>query len=141
MNLQAFMSQNVAKASIEEHVVSKRFKDDENNPIPWQFGAIGADKDAVLRKECTRRVPVPMKKGLTMPELDSNLYAVKLLTATVKFPDLNNKELQDSYGVMGAEELVQKMLLPGELAKAKEIAQSVNGFDLSMDELVEEAKN
>ena len=139
--LQAFMAQNVEKTQIEEHVVSKRFKDEGGNPIKWQFGAIGGDKDAALRKESTRRVPVPMKKGLTMPELDSNLYPLKLVTATVKFPDLHNQDLQNSYGAMGAEELLQKMLLPGELSKAKEIAQSVNGFDLSMDELVEEAKN
>lgn len=141
MNLQAFMAQNVEKVTIEEHEVSPRFKDEKGNPIKWQFGAINSDVDATLRKECTRRVPVPMKKGLTMPELDSNRYALKLAVATIKYPDLNNLELQNSYGVMDAEQLLQNMLLPGELAKVKEITQSVNGFDLTMDELVEEAKN
>lgn len=140
-NLHAFMAGNVEKAQIEEHVVSKRFKDEKGNPIPWKFGGIGGDADAALRKACTKRVPVPGRKGLSIPEMDSNLYTLKLATASIKFPDLNNKELQDSYGAMGPEELLQKMLTAGEIATAKEVAQTVNGFDLSMDELVEEAKN
>lgn len=141
MSLQAFMAQNVIKAEVEKREVSRRFVDEKGNVIPWHFGAVDGDVDAALRKECTRRVPVPMKKGLTMPELDGNRYSLKLAIASIKHPNLNDMELQNSYGVMDAEQLLQKMLKPGELAKVKEIAQEVNGFDVSMDELVEEAKN
>jgi len=140
-NLQAFFAQNVEKVSIEEHVISNRFKDENGNPIPWQFGAIDGDQDAANRKACTKRMPVPGKKGMYMPETDYELYTLKNAVSTVKFPDLNNAELQTSYGVMGAEALLQKMLLPGELTKVKQIAQEVNGFNVEMDELVEEAKN
>lgn len=140
-NLQAFMAQNVEKVEVVERAVSKRFKDEDGKAIKWRFGAVGGDVDAALRKESTRRVPVPMKKGLTMPELDGNRYQLKLAVATIKFPDLNNVELQNSYGAMDAEQLLQKMLSSGELSKVKEIVQEVNGFDLSMDELVDEAKN
>ncbi|WP_096269403.1 phage tail assembly chaperone [Paucisalibacillus globulus] len=140
-NLQAFFAQNVEKAQIEEHVISKRFKDEKGNPIPWKFGAIDGDTDAAIRKSCTKRMPVPGKKGMFMPETDYDLYTLKTAVATIKFPDLNNAELQSSYGVMGAESLLQKMLKPGELTEVKKIAQSVNGFDVGMDELVEEAKN
>lgn len=140
-NLQAFFAQNVEKVNIVERVVSTRFKDENGNPIPWKFGAIPSDVDTAIRKECTKRVPVPGKKGLFMPETDLEQYTLKVAAATVKFPDLNNKELQDSYGVMGAETLLQKMLLPGELTKVKQIVQEVNGFDVDMNELVEQAKN
>lgn len=140
-NLQAFFAQNVEKVTMEEHVISKRFKDENGEPIKWKFGAIDGEQDAAIRKSCTKRVQIPGKKGAYMPETDYELYALKVTAATIKFPDLNNAELQNSYGVMGAEALLQKMLLPGELAEAKKIAQAVNGFDISMDELVEEAKN
>lgn len=30
-----------------------------------------------------------------------------------RFPDLNDKDLQDSYGVMGADSLLKAMLTPG----------------------------
>lgn len=140
-NLQAFFAQNVEKATIEEHIVSKRFKDEEGNPIPWKFGTIDGETDASIRKSCTKRMPVPGKKGLYMPETDYDLYTLKVAIATIKFPDLNNAELQNSYGVNGAETLIQKMLKPGELTEVKKIAQAVNGFDVGMDDLVEEAKN
>lgn len=140
-NLQAFFAQNVEKVTIEEHIVSRRFKDESGNPIPWKFGAIDGQKEAEIRKSCTKRVPIPGRKGAFMPETDFDLFALKLAVETIKFPDLKNAELQASYGVMGAEALLQKMLLPGELSEVKKIAQEVNGFDLELDELVEEAKN
>ncbi|BAQ11301.1 phage portal protein [Bacillus sp. OxB-1] len=140
-NLQAFFAQNIEKVGIDERVVSKRFKDENGKPIPWQFGAIDGEQDTANRKACTKRMPVPGKKGMFMPETDFEKYALKNAVATIKFPDLNNAELQSSYGVMGAEALLQKMLLPGELTEVKKIAQEVNGFDVGMDDLVEEAKN
>lgn len=140
-NLQAFFAQNVEKVGLEEHVVSERFKDEKGNPIPWKFGAIDGEVDTANRKASTTRKPVPGKKGLYMPETDTDLYLLKNAVSTIKFPDLNNAELQSSYGVMGAEALLQKMLLPGEFTKVKQIVQEVNGFDVGMDELVEEAKN
>lgn len=140
-NLQAFFAQNVDKVGIEERVVSKRFKDEKGNPIPWQFGAVDGETEAKIRKECTKRLPVPGKKGMFMPETDYDLFNLKLAVKTIKFPDLNDAELQNSYGVMGAEALLQKMLLPGELAEVKKIVVEVNGFDIELDELVDQAKN
>ena len=54
---------------------------------------------------------------------------------------MNDKELQDSYGVMGADSLLKAMLTAGEYANYLEKVQAVNGFDVPMDELVSEAKN
>lgn len=140
-NLQAFFAQNVEKAEVEEHVISKRFKDEKGNPIPWKFGAIDGEQDAAIRRANTKRKPVPGKKHILIPETDYEAYSLQVAIATCKFPDLNNAELQASYGVMGAGALVKKMLTAGELAEFKEVAQKVNGFDIEMDELVEEAKN
>ena len=65
-----------------------------------------------------------------------------LLAATCTvYPDLNNLDLQDSYGVMGAEELLKVMLLPGEYANYLGKVQEICGFDKNMNDLVEEAKN
>ena len=64
-----------------------------------------------------------------------------MATRCVVFPNLNDKDLQDSYGVMGAEKLLKEMLKPGEYQDLIKKIQEVNGFNVSMDELVEEAKN
>lgn len=139
--LQAFFAQHAKKVQPKKHVVSKRFVDEKGNPIPWEFVPITAATDEKIRKECTNRIEVPGRKGVYMPEIDFDKYLLKVTVASIKYPDLNNAELQDSYGIQGAENLLQTMLLPGELAEAKRVAQEVNGFDVSFDDLVEEAKN
>ncbi len=74
------------------------------------------------------------------PETDINAYMAKLAVRCTIYPDLNNVELQTSYKVMNAEELLRTMLTPGEYQDYLTKVQEVNGFS-SMQELVEEAKN
>lgn len=157
-NLTAFLAQNAVKVDSEKHVVSKRFvepvideetgeqKIDEHGrpltkPVKWEIGAIGSDEDEALRKSHTKRLPVPGKKNVFQPVTDYDSYLASLAVKCTLFPNLHAKELQDSYGVMGAEALLKKMLLPGEYADFLKLIQTVNGFDTGMDEAVEEAKN
>ena len=86
-------------------------------------------------------MPVKGRAGMYTPDLDTNTYLARLAIACTSFPDLNDKELQDSYDVMGAEDLLNKMLLPGEFTDYMDAVQEINGFDFSMDDVVEEAKN
>ena len=53
----------------------------------------------------------------------------------------NDKELQDSYKVMGADALLKTMLTPGEYAEYLTKIQEVCGFDTTMQDEVDEAKN
>ena len=64
-----------------------------------------------------------------------------MCVACTVYPNLNDVELQDSYGVKGADALLKKMLKPGEFTEYKAKVMEVNGYDLSMEELVDEAKN
>jgi len=57
------------------------------------------------------------------------------------FPDLNDVSLQDSYGAMGADNLLRAMLTPGEYAEYLRQVQKICGFDVPFDQLVDEAKN
>ena len=103
--------------------------------------AIDSDLDEALRKECTKKVPIAGKRGQFNQETDTDKYIGKMCVACVVYPDLNNAELQDSYGVKSADALLKKMLLPGEYTELKAKVMEVNGYDMSMEELVDEAKN
>ena len=141
-NLTAFLAQNAIKVEIAEHPVSKRFIDpDTKEVMNWKVGAVTSDEDELIRKQHTRRLPVPGKKNMYQPVTDFEAYAATLAVKCTLFPDLNNKELQDSYKVMDAESLLKKMLLPGEYAEYLKYIQNKNGFDVGMEEAVEEAKN
>lgn len=143
MNLEVFMKGNVLPAEEKEVAISKRMLDSEGNPVKWTLQAITTREDTELRQECTRVAKAPGKngkRGATVEKLDVDLYGLKLCAACVVYPDLNNAELQDSYGVKNPIDLLKVMLLPGELADLQVEATDVCGFQ-SFDEKVEEAKN
>ena len=80
------------------------------------------------------------KKGQLFPQLDSNKYSAMLIAACVVYPDLQNQELQDSYGVKNKPDLLTAMLLPGEFQDLFAEVQKINGFK-TLEDLTEEAKN
>lgn len=139
-NLSAFLSQNAIKVENVKYVASKRFIQD-GQPIEWEICSITPEEDESLRKANTRKVPVPGKRNHFVPEIDYNAYLGKLAARCTVFPNLDDAELQNSYGVMGADSLLKVMLTPGEYADYLSKVQGVNGFETSLEEAVDEAKN
>lgn len=141
MSLSAFMAKNALKVDNIKYVVSKRFLDESKNPIEWEIKTITSTEDEAIRKACAKRVPIPGKKNQYQQETDYNLYLGKLAVACTVFPNLNDAGLQDSYGVMGAEALLKTMLTPGEYLGYITRVQEVCGFDSTLQDEVDEAKN
>lgn len=138
-SLQAFFAQNVKVELIEEVVISERFKDESGNPIPWKIKSITEEENEEIRKASMNYVKV--KGGQRIPELKMEEYLAKVAVASVVFPNLRDAELQKSYGVVGAESLLKKMLLPGEYADLIQKVQEINGFSANVAELMDEVKN
>lgn len=135
-----FMAGNVIKDETIKYVASDRFKE-KGKPVEWELKAIDSELDELIRKECTKRVPIPGKRGQYNMETDTDKYLGKMCVACTVYPDLNNAELQDSYGVKTPDALLKKMLKSGEYTEYKAKVMEINGYDMSMDELVDEAKN
>ncbi len=135
-----FMAGNAQKAETVKYVASKRFAN-KGKPVEWELKAIDSELDELIRKECTKKVPVAGKRGQYTQETDTDKYIGKMCVACTVYPNLNDAELQDSYGVKSADALLKKMLLAGEYTEYKAKVMEVNGYDMSMEELVEEAKN
>ena len=135
-----FMAGNALKGDTVKFVASKRFVV-KGKPVQWEIKAIDSDTDEAIRKECTKRVPIAGKRGQYNNETDTDKYIGKMCVACTVYPNLNDAELQDSYGVKGADALLKKMLLPGEYTEYKAKVMEVNGYDMSMEELVEKEKN
>ena len=136
----AFMAGNAIKNETVKYVASKRFVE-KGKPIEWEIKAIDSELDEALRKDCTKRVPIVGKRGQYNQETDTDKYIGKMCVACTVYPNLNDVELQDSYGVKSADALLKKMLLPGEYTEYKAKVMELNGYDMSMEELVDEAKN
>ena len=138
-NLSCFLAGNVEKRENKKVVVSDRFKVN-GKPVEWELRSISAEEDEAIRKACTKRVPVVGKKNQFTQEFDGNAYLAKLAARAVVYPDLNDAELQNSYSVMGAEQLVKAMLYKDEFDRLAE--NLIDGTDTEdIGELVDEAKN
>lgn len=139
--LTAFLAQNAKKIDNVEFVASDRFVDpDAGKPMPWEICCITAAENASLRKSCMRTIPVPGKKGQFTQDFDANAYLAKVSVRCTVFPNLNDAELQASYGVMGAEQLITTMLTPAEFEDYSTKVLQVNGFQTG-DEMAADAKN
>lgn len=115
MNLSAFLAENALAVENVKFAASKRFMGDDGKPMLWEIKTITGTEDEALRKSCAKRVPIPGKKNQYQKETDYDMYLGKLAVACTVFPDLNNKELQDSYKVMGADALLKTMLTPANM--------------------------
>jgi len=140
-NLSGFLAQNALKVENVKYAASKRFLGEDGQPIPWEICCITSTEDENLRKACTKRVSVNGKRNQFTQETDYNLYLGKLAAKCTAFPNLDDAELQNSYGVMGADALLKTMLTPGEYADYLTKVQEVNGFEVTFEETVDEAKN
>lgn len=139
--LSAFLAENALPVEHVKLAVSRRFLSPDKKPVEWEIQTIDSAADEAIRKTCTRRVPVPGKKNQFTKELDSDAYVGKLAVACTVFPNLNDKGLQDSYNVMGADALLKAMLTPGEYANYLTKIQEICGFDVTLQDEVDEAKN
>ena len=139
--LSAFLAENALTVEHVKFAASPRFLDSKKKPMLWEIKTISATEDEALRKACAKRVPIPGKRNQYQKETDYDMYLGKLAVACTVFPNLNDKELQDSYKAMGAEALLKAMLTPGEYAAYVEKVQEVCGFSTPIQDEVDEAKN
>lgn len=137
-----FMRVNKITRENEKYAPTKSLTYDDGNPLKWEFRRITSKENEMLRESCTIDVPVTGKPNMYRPRLDSPKYLVKLICASVVYPDLYDAELQDSYGVKTPEDLVYAMVdNPGEYSDLTIWIQKFNGFDETFEDKVNEAKN
>ncbi len=137
-----FMKQNKVQKENATYVATKSLVDEAGEPLVWTLKAISTRDNDIIRESCTREVQVTGKPNMFRPKLDTSKYIAKMICASVVEPNLNDKELQDSYGVMSPEDLIMEMVDdPGEYGDLANFVQSFNGFSTSLEDKVDEVKN
>lgn len=138
----SFMKANKKVKENGKYAVTKSLCDEKGNPLLWEFRHITSKENEELREGCMFEVPVTGKPGMYRLKLKTNEYIRKMTAASIVYPDLYDAELQDSYGVKTPEELLLAMVdEPGEYSDLTAYVQKFQGFDVSFDEKVEDAKN
>ena len=137
-----FMKSNKIEKKNGFYAPTRSLCDENGKPLEWEFRHITSKENDGLRDDCTIEVPVTGKPNMFRPKVQSSKYMQKMVAASVVVPDLYDKELQDSYGVTTPEELLLAMVDdPGEYNDLLSFVQKFQGFNVSFNDKVEEAKN
>lgn len=137
-----FLKGNKRQRQNAKYAASKSFCGEDGKPLEWEVRALSTKESEKIREDCTIEVPVTGKPNQYRSKLLSAKYIARIMAAAVVFPDLNNADLQDSYGVATPEDLIVEMLdNPVEYNEFSMFIQQYSGLDTTMKEKVEEAKN
>ncbi len=141
-NFELFMKANKVKRENIFIAATKSILDKDGKPVMWEVRHLSTKEANVIREDCTTEIQVKGKPGMFRNKFNTNEYLCKLASSAVVFPDLNDKALQDSYGVMTPEELIVEMIDdPTEFSEFLNKIQNMSGLDKSLNDKVEEAKN
>lgn len=141
-NFNRFMKQNKITKENTTFPATKSLVDEKRNPLEWTIRPLTTKENDAIRDECMIEVPVVGKPNMYRPKLNTSKYIAKMMCACIVEPNMYDKELQDSYGVMTPEELLKEMIDdPGEYQSLVAFIQDFNGFNTTLDDKVEEAKN
>lgn len=135
----AFLKTNKIEKQNEFIPVSKSFVDENGDAILWEVRPLTNEEMKYIKKTCVKQVKD--KRGGMIVETDTDKMMCLMAAMSTVYPDLKNEALQSSYGVYGETALLEAMLSAGELLNYEQEVNRINGFDVSFDDKVEEAKN
>lgn len=139
--LSRFLKKNKQKTDFVKYAATKSLTDEKGEPLLWTIKMITSKEFNAIHDECRVQKPIKGKPNQYTSDVDYGKFSAKILCAAIVEPDLNNKELQDSYGVMTPEALLHEMVdNPVEFAEFSKFAQEYNGFS-PLNEEIEKAKN
>lgn len=136
-----FMKKNKAGKENTFYPATKSLCDEEGKPLMWEIKALTTKETEKIREKCTVEIPIHGKPGMYRQKMTRD-YLPSLICAAVVSPNLYDAELQDSYGVKTPQELLLEMIdNPGEYTALLQFVQNYSGFDISINDDIEEAKN
>ncbi len=138
-NLSLFMKNNKKVRENAMYPATKYLLDENGEPLQWEIQPISTRKNSEIREKCT--FEVPSKLGMVKTKVNNTKYMAMLLAESVVYPDLYNKELQDSYGVSKPEDLIQEMI--DDAGEYNNFIAFINEYNdiTPISEKIEKAKN
>ena len=132
--LQDFLMEQDVAAQAQVEVAIAPF------PFPFVVKSITEAENKAIRKTC-QKISFDKKTRQKQIETDTDLYNSRLVVACCVEPNFKDAALQVKYGVRGAEDLIDRLLKPGQYTDLLIAVQEINGFADDVNDLRDEAKN
>ncbi|MGL5973430.1 MAG: phage tail assembly chaperone [Oscillospiraceae bacterium] len=126
MSIDNFFLDNALPLETKEVFVSKRFKS------PFIIKPVSEFVNMDIKKNCQKD-----NDG----NIDIDDYLLTLVSKSIVDPDLKNKDLQSSYGVIGVKNLLKTMLTAGEFSLLISNVEQICGFNNDINKDAEKIKN
>lgn len=110
MSIESFMKENKVTKENATYKVTNSLCDKNGVPLEWTIKPITTREETTIKAQCLVDTPIKNKENSYISKLDYNKYVKKVICSCIVEPNLNSKELQDSYGVMSSEELLLEMV-------------------------------
>lgn len=135
MNFQEFLNKSQSVNEITKKVVvGDRFKDEEGNDFSFTIKAVPGKQYEDRRKMFAHNVSGDFY-------FDSIGFSTKLVVDCVTYPNFKDAESIKQRGKTTPEEYVQDVLKPGEIEVLANEITKLSGYGVSINDLIEEAKN
>ncbi|HLR92405.1 MAG TPA: hypothetical protein VK048_05030 [Atopostipes sp.] len=140
MDLSFFMPGKAEQVEVVEAPISQRFKDAKGKIIPFQFKPITTDRVDELEKFHTKPVIKGNKK--VGERVDQARFMAHIAVESTIYPNFKDEKMRKAYKSEDPIEIAKKVLnVVGEYTNWMSKASEVNGFEDSLDDLEEIAKN
>lgn len=128
--LMDFLIENPVENVTEQVVISMRLKNH-----PFTIRSMGSSEFFKYQKDATK-----YKKGKKV-DFDSKGFNQTIVINHTVDPNFKDAEFVKKAGCATPEQLIEKVLLSGEVAELAQKITTLSGFEEDLDDLVEEAKN
>lgn len=104
----------------------------ERLDIPVKLRGLTGKQVFSIRERCTERKE---RRGQTIERLDEELFNVSLIAASTIAPNWGSPQLLTKFSASGAEEVIKRILLAGELSALGDVVLDLSGFNTELEDV------
>lgn len=137
--LAAFLTENQdINERTHEVVISERFKISETEVLKFKIKPMTSDEFGKFQKASTKIIQVGRKRETSF---DTGKYNLDVIKEHCLEPNFKDATFIKSLGVQTPDQAIKKVLLAGEITELANQITALSGFDVDINEEIQEAKN
>ncbi len=138
MNLQEFLNTNPVGGMTADVPVSPRFKDADGKPMLFTIRAMTQDEFEAHRKRATR---INIERGAQKVEFDSSKFTTSVIIEQTVMPNFKDAASIQALDCATPQQYLNKVLLAGEVSELYNQINTLSGFNININTLIDDAKN